>query len=168
VSFGVRVDVDAGAFQAAIPAATEEWRLAAYAAIDHVADKVVDTAQVLVAKRTTTLEHTIERGPLVIQPKGAYIQIVAGDGTRYAIYQEFGTYKMAAHPFFRPALALAGGVLRGVGYAARAVTTSKTRAAVHRAAHRQKLRQAVRAGFLTSAQARREARRVSAMRRFRG
>lgn len=27
-----------------------------------------------------------------------------GDGVEYGIYQEFGTYKMAAHPFMIPAL----------------------------------------------------------------
>lgn len=164
----MHIDVDNAAFLAALPAAIEEWQLDSYMFIDDVADKVVTRAQVLVAKRTTKLEHTIHREPLVKTARGAYVQIVAGDGTRYAIYQEFGTSKMRAHPYMRPALAMAAGAMRSAGYSAQMVGTSRTRAATKRAAHRAKLRRAVRAGMLTPAQARMESKRISRIRRFRG
>jgi hypothetical protein len=162
----VRITVDDAAFEASIPGAAEEWLLSAYEAIDKVSDKVVELAKGFVAKRTTKLEQTINRGPLVVTGTGAYVQITAGDGTRYAIYQEFGTHIMAAHPYMRPALALAGGSLRGAGFAARMGSTTSSRAAAHRAAHRQRLRQAVKAGVLTRSQARREAARISRIRNF--
>lgn len=37
------------------------------------------------------------------QPRGALLWHVA-DGVEYGIYQEFGTYRMAAHPFMIPAV----------------------------------------------------------------
>lgn len=164
-----RIDVDDRAFLAGIPPAIEEWRLDAYGMVDHVADKVVARAKELVAKLTGTLASTIVRGALVVTRTDAYVQIAAGDGTRYALYQEFGTHKMKAHPFMRPALAMGAGVLRAAGFAVRTVTTSKTRAAVKRAAHRQKLRRAVQAGYLTHRQAGAESKRISSLpRRFRG
>jgi HK97 gp10 family phage protein len=161
------IDVDDGAFLAAIPSALEEWRLEAFKVIDLTADKVVEIAQGLVAKRTDALEGTIHRDALVrTGENSAYVQVSAGDGTRYAVYQEFGTFKMRAHPYMRPALAMAAGGLRGAGFAARTSTTTSSRAAVKRAAHRQKLRRAVRAGLLSGAEARRESRRVSGIRNF--
>jgi HK97 gp10 family phage protein len=162
----VRISVDAAAFDASIPGAMEEWLAEVYVALDQVADKVVETAKSLVPKRTSKLASTIVRGPLVVDPRGAYVQITAGDGTRYAIYQELGTFKMKATPYMRPAFAIAAGSLRGAGYAARSASTTSSRAAVRRAAHRQRLRQAVRAGALTSAQARREAARIARIRNF--
>lgn len=132
----VEVDEDAGAFLAALPAAMDEWRLESYHYPEEVADKVVDTARGLVAKRTGLLESTIHRDPLVITAGGAWARVVAGEGTRYVIYQEFGTSKMNAHPFMRPALAMAAGVFRGGAYAARTALTSQERAALKRRAHR--------------------------------
>lgn len=164
----VVIGVDEGAFLSALPGAFQEWLTQAFHHLDQVADEVVDNADELVARRTGALEMTIHRGPLILTSRGAEIVIVAGDGTRYAIFQEFGTYKMRAHPFFRPALAMAAGGLRAGGYAARTVTTSQTRAAARRAAHRTKLRRAVKKKMLTSAQAKAESRRVSGIRRFKG
>lgn len=164
-----RVDVDDGAFLAALPAAIEEWRVESFAVADLTADKVVDTARGLVAKRTGHLEATIHRDPLVRTSRDSgFVQIVAGDGTRYAIYVEFGTFKDRAQPFMRPALAMAAGALRAGGFEARMAGTSKTRAAVRRSIHRKKLRRAVKAGHLTAAEAARESRRISNIRKFRG
>lgn len=163
-----RIDVDDGAFLASLPAAMEEWRLESYAYLDHVADKVVVRAKELVAKRSGKLASTIHRDPLVVTGKGAYVRVSAGDGTRYAIYVELGTYKDRAQPFMRPALALAAGLLKGAGYAARTATTAKTRAAVKRSVHRAKVRRAQASGLLTSAQARAESKRVSSIAKFRG
>jgi HK97 gp10 family phage protein len=162
------IKVDTAGFLASLPAAVEEWNLQAFEFIEHVAEEAVDKARELVAKRTGKLASTIGRGPLVVSRKGAFVEVRAGDGTRYAIYQEFGTSKMAAHPYFRPALALAAGGARGAGYAARTASTSKSRAAARRSLHRAKLRRAVKAGLLTSKEARQESRRISAIRRFRG
>jgi HK97 gp10 family phage protein len=36
--------------------------------------------------------------------KKAELSYIVGDGVEYGIYQELGTYKMAAHPFLVPAL----------------------------------------------------------------
>jgi HK97 gp10 family phage protein len=166
-SVGIRIDFDVDGFVGSLPAALEEWRLQAFAVAEVTADKVVDTAKELVAKRTTHLEATIHRDALVrTGPDRAEIVISAGDGTRYALFQEFGTSVMPAHPFMRPALALAAGSARAGGAAAKMITTSKTRAAVKRAAHRSKLRQAVKAGRLTPAEARRESKRISKIRGF--
>lgn len=136
----VDVDGDAGLFLAALPAAIEEWRLESYHYPEQVADRVVDIAQQLVAKRTGLLEGTIHRDPLVVTSTGAWARVVAGEGTRYVIYQEFGTSKMKAHPFMRPALAMAAGAFRGGAYAARTVLTSQARAALKRRMHRLRYR----------------------------
>lgn len=162
----VGIKIDDAAFNASLPAAQERWLLDIYGAVDKTGDKVVDLAQGFVAKRTGKLASTIVRGPLTISGNRVFVQITAGDGTRYAIYQEFGTFKMKAHPYMRPAFALAAGSLRAAGYTARIAGTTSSRAAVHRAAHRQRLRQAVRAGTMTSAAARSEARRISRIRNF--
>ncbi len=164
----VQIKVEEAEFVGALPGAFEEWVVQAFEYLDHTADQVVDKAVSLVAKRTGRLASTIRRGPLVRTPKGAWIEIQAGDGTRYAIFQEFGSYKMKAHPFLRPAMAMAAGLARGVGYAARVSSTSKTRAAARRETHRAKLRRAVHAGLLTSTEARRESRRISTIKHFRG
>lgn len=163
-----RIEVDDAAFLASLDPAIGEWRLQVFEILGHIADEVVVRARELVAKRTERLMETIRRGPLVLAEWGAYVEISAGDGTRYAIFQEFGTYKMAAHPFMRPAFAMAAGLLRAGGYYARTATTSKTRAAARRELHRKRLRRAVGAGLLTGEEARRESRRISNLRRFRG
>ena len=42
------------------------------------------------------------KGSIKFKVKGDEVQI--GTNVEYAVYQEYGTYKMAAHPFLRPAL----------------------------------------------------------------
>jgi HK97 gp10 family phage protein len=162
----VSVKIDAAAFNAALPGAQAKWLQDVATAVDKVGDKVVETAKGLVAKRTGKLASTIVRGPLTIAGSRIFVQITAGDGTRYAIYQEFGTHKMAAHPYMRPAFGIAASSLRGAGIAARVTSTASSRAAVHRAVRRQQLRLAVRTGTMTFGQARRESARISRIRNF--
>lgn len=162
----VSVKIDDAAFKAALPGAQAKWLEEVYLAVDKVGDHVVELAKGFVAKRTGKLASTIVRGPLTISGNRVFVQITAGDGTRYAIYQELGTYKMRAHPFMRPAFALAAGSLRRAGFTARLTSTVSSRAAVHRAIHREKLRKGVRGGYLTSWQAHRESARIARIRDF--
>lgn len=75
----------------------------ARAGVKRVADRIAATARSLVAYDTGALHDTIHSTSVAI---GHEAQVIAGDeeeGVDYAGYQEYGTYKMAAHPFMGPA-----------------------------------------------------------------
>lgn len=74
---------------------------AARAGVKRVADRIAITARQFVAKDTWALNDTIRSESVV---GGHEAQVIAGDGdVDYAFFQEYGTYKMAAHPFMGPA-----------------------------------------------------------------
>ena len=51
---------------------------------------------------TVTVDDTKLRE--LIANTGKEVQFIVADGVHYGIYQEFGTSKMAAHPFMSPAI----------------------------------------------------------------
>lgn len=76
------------------------------ATIPGKAEAIVHAGAVAVEGRAVTLAP-VDTGALVnsIQnwPLSKYLYAV-GPNVEYAIYQEFGTHRMRAHPFLRPAL----------------------------------------------------------------
>lgn len=164
----VHIDDDDRAFLEGFKAGFEELRLQSHEAIEHIADKVVDRAKELAPKRTGGLTESIDRGPLVRDARGAYIEVHAGGpGIRETIYMEFGTYKDRPRAYFRTALAEAGGVLRSVGFAARLEASGRSRMAAKRARARADVRRRFRRGELTAAQTRAASRDISNRMRFR-
>jgi HK97 gp10 family phage protein len=67
------------------------------------------------AKRSGDLDASIDAQPLSSASSGTVFQVtisVKSPGSTYAGYLEYGTGKMAARPFIRPAVARARGTLR--------------------------------------------------------
>ena len=58
---------------------------------------IADRAKVLAPVRSSTLRDSITS-------KAEGMSAEVGTNVEYAIYQEFGTYKMAAHPYLIPAM----------------------------------------------------------------
>lgn len=137
---GEHVEVDDRAFLAGFAAAVEGWKVDAIEFTVKTADRVVAIAEVDAPVRTGALKADIKAGPFVRTPTGGFVLITAG--TREAFYQEFGTSKMPAHPFMRPALATVAGGLRSIGIAARLASTPAARAHLRRARQRQRVRRA--------------------------
>lgn len=54
------------------------------------------------AKAMAPVDTGLLRGSITSVPEGMTCEI--GTNVEYGIYQEFGTYKMAAHPYLVPAL----------------------------------------------------------------
>lgn len=87
-----------------IPELIVKVEAAARAGVKRVADRIASTARSFVAVDTGALQDTIRSESVGI---GHEAQVIAGDeaeGVDYAVFQEFGTYKMAAHPFLGPAV----------------------------------------------------------------
>ena len=102
-------------------------------------------------------------------PRGAELEVVAGEGEREAIYMEFGTYKDRPHPYLRPALAIAAGAARGGSYAVRASRTTRARLFARRSRARIRVQQQQRRGLqLSPAEARAVAQSISQRLRYRG
>ena len=62
--------------------------------------KIASEASVMTPKDTTALEQSI----LTYSHPQSDMTFVVQDGVEYGVYQEFGTSKMGAHPFLRPAI----------------------------------------------------------------
>jgi len=84
--------------------------------------------------------------------------VAVGTNLRWGVFQEFGTHKMAAHPFLRPAAASVAG---GASGAATLVSTTASRVMVRRARLRGDVRRLQRAGRITNRQAAQISRRIS-------
>jgi HK97 gp10 family phage protein len=70
-------------------------------ALEDTAEVVRDTAQQNAPVDTGTLMNSIE---MVLENLGTYMaEAAVGTDLHYAPYQEFGTYKMQAQPYLRPA-----------------------------------------------------------------
>lgn len=100
------VSVDDRAFESAFSAVLKE--------IDEVCEKagmktaglVQEIAQDLVHKQTETLELDIEIRGSGRDEDGYYVEVGTTEAdVVYGLYQEFGTHRMPAHPFMRPAIA---------------------------------------------------------------
>ncbi len=56
------------------------------------------------AKRYAPVDTGRLRSSIITSPKYPADKIIVADGVKYGIHQEFGTTKMKAQPFMRPAL----------------------------------------------------------------
>lgn len=75
-------------------------------AADRAMPSALDQAALLVA-RSAKIKAPVDTGFLRAAIKASRVSAKEADVTahaEYSIYQELGTYKMAAHPFMRPAL----------------------------------------------------------------
>ena len=59
------------------------------------------------AKRFSPVDTGRLKASIHIFPTSPAKKITMADGVKYGIFQEFGTFKMKAQPFFRPAMRLA-------------------------------------------------------------
>lgn len=100
------VTVDDRAFERAFGSVLKEIDAICEKAGMKTAERVRDIAQSLVHKQTETLELDIEVRSSGRDADGYYVEVgtVEADVV-YGLYQEFGTSKMPAHPFMRPAIA---------------------------------------------------------------
>ena len=72
-------------------------------AVEQTTQVAISDAQTNVAVDTGMLRQSIVHGSDVVHNTDSVTGIV-GTSVHYAIYQEMGTVKMAAHPFLMPAL----------------------------------------------------------------
>ena len=72
-------------------------------AVEQTTQVAISDAEVNVAVDTGMLKQSIVHGSDVVHNTDSVTGIV-GTSVHYAIYQEMGTVKMAAHPFLMPAL----------------------------------------------------------------
>ena len=72
-------------------------------AVEQTTQNAISDAQTNVAVDTGMLKQSIVHGSDVVHNTDSVTGIV-GTSVHYAIYQEMGTVKMAAHPFLMPAL----------------------------------------------------------------
>jgi HK97 gp10 family phage protein len=72
-------------------------------AVEHTTQVAISDAEVNAPVDTGMLEQSIVHGSDVVRGSDSVTGIV-GTSAYYAIYQEMGTVKMAAHPFLMPAL----------------------------------------------------------------
>ena len=72
-------------------------------AVEHTTQVAISDAEANVAVDTGMLKQSIVHGSDVVYNTDSVTGIV-GTSAYYAIYQEMGTVKMAAHPFLMPAL----------------------------------------------------------------
>ena len=72
-------------------------------AVEQTTQVAISDAQTNVAVDTGMLKQSIVHGSDVVHNTDSVTGIV-GTSVHYAIYQEMGTVKMAAHPFLMPAL----------------------------------------------------------------
>ena len=72
-------------------------------AVEHTTQVAISDAEANVAVDTGMLQQSIVHGSDVVYNTDSVTGIV-GTSAYYAIYQELGTVKMAAHPFLMPAL----------------------------------------------------------------
>ena len=72
-------------------------------AVEHTTQVAISDAEVNAPVDTGMLKQSIVHGSDVVRGSDSVTGIV-GTSAYYAIYQEMGTVKMAAHPFLMPAL----------------------------------------------------------------
>jgi HK97 gp10 family phage protein len=145
------VEIDAAAFQEGAAAALKDFDVQAARIVLALGDKIVSTAEALVPHGVTgVLEGSIGSEP-GRNERGPYVDVGTSDPVGF--YQEFGTSKMAAHPFMRPALAQAGAELRTMGGSVHRLGRRGVTSIARRARARQALRRAVRTGKITPQQA---------------
>jgi len=72
----------------------------ASAVVQKYGEQIAGVAAALTPKDTHALENSIPSESELEEP----LKFVVQDGVEYGIYQEIGTYKMAAHPFLVPAV----------------------------------------------------------------
>lgn len=120
------VDVDDRAFQESFKVAMDAYRLRGEEYAVEKADQVVEIAKSLVAVGTDRrdppgrLKASIRHDPPLRNAGGVSVKVSAGGpGIRETLPQEFGTYKMRAQPYMRPALAAAAGGFGAISVAVR-------------------------------------------------
>lgn len=110
------VETTTGPFLTALGEAFKDFDHDAEVLVVHVGDEVVSLAEGYAPHGATgVLEGSIS-ATAGRTAEGPYVDVGTSDPVGF--YQEFGTSKMRAHPFMRPALAQVGAVLRaasGVG-----------------------------------------------------
>src|SRR5260370_18368879 len=103
----------AGPFVAGLREALADFDAKAEEVVLQVGAKVVSLAEGFAPHGATgVLEGSIHSDP-GRDAKGPYVDVGTQDPVGF--FQEFGTWKMKAHPFMRPALAQAGAALRAPG-----------------------------------------------------
>lgn len=157
---------DDRAFLRGFEGAVVEFRKDATELVDAWGDEVADTARGLAARGATgDLEASISSVPGE-DPDGPFVE-VGSRGVRYAIPQEYGTYKMAAHPFMRPSLQQLAKELKLEGLSA-SLRSGRARANARRAALRTRIRKAYQSGQIGEVEARVLSKTLSQKTRYRG
>lgn len=93
----IKWECDSGAAAAALEAKIGEMIAKAPKGIAEGAEIVRDNAKAICPVDTGNLRASLES-------KSSGMQATVGTNVEYGIYQEFGTYKMAAQPYLRPSL----------------------------------------------------------------
>jgi hypothetical protein len=116
------MEVNTGEFEASITPAMAAVRHEAFDIGERVADRWVEAAVELAPELKEldprwvpgALKASIHRGPLEEHPGGARITVSGGEGLSrpWEWFTEYGTAKMRARPWFRPAAAIAETELR--------------------------------------------------------
>ncbi len=152
-------ELDAGPFLAGLREALADFDAKAEEVVLQVGAKVVSLAEGFAPHGATgVLEGSIHSDP-GRDAKGPYVDVGTQDPVGF--FQEFGTWKMKAHPFMRPALAQAGAALRAAGARTGTRSSRGARGIRKRAALRTQLRKAYRGGRLSAGQARSAAQQLS-------
>ncbi len=100
-------------FEARATAAIEALKLEGNARLEGVGEKVAETARTLAPVGSGDEDTPGElRDSIAVHRDGETIEVGAF-GVRYAAFVEYGTSKMVARPFLRPALAEAHRLLEG-------------------------------------------------------
>lgn len=135
------VTVEDEAFLEGFRLAMDEYRQLGEDYAVMTSDKIVDVAKGLAPVGTDPrdppgrLRESIRHDPpRRIGNAGVSVTVRAGGpGIRETLPVEFGTYKMRAQPYMRPAFAVAAGALRSVGVAVRMTASHQARRQLKRA-----------------------------------
>jgi bacteriophage HK97-gp10 putative tail-component len=161
---GSGLSVDASEFLSGLGAALKEMDVDAGVILNEVGDQVVNRARSAVPKASGQLAGSIHGTPGRDQD-GPWIDV--GTSLDYGFFVEFGTYKMRARPYLRPALSMAA---RGIATAGGRAKRSGKRGQLvtKRAGKRGLVRRAYRKGQISASEARSLSREVSQRFQYRG
>lgn len=160
-----QMSIDDRAFVRGLNEALVDFRHDADDLVQLLGDQVAERARQLAPRGDTDdLVNSINNEPGA-DARGPYVD-VGSKGVYYALFVEYGTYKMKAEPFMRPALAMVRGELTGEGLAA-SLRSPRVRAMVHRARVRNKVRKAYQSGRISETQAKALSAEISTKLRYR-
>lgn len=99
-----QITLDGDAFMASLRRSVAALAITSEAALWVLGLTIQNNARILAPVDTGRLRSSIQARKGT-DSRGPYVEIVAG--TNYAAYVEFGTTRMAAQPYMRPAIAIA-------------------------------------------------------------